>query len=413
MSRKDRVRQTEAECGALFEAVSHYIFSHPELGGQEEKSCAYLTEVMREQGFQITCPYGGEKTGFRAEYSSTGSGGGANEGPVIAFLAEYDALPGYGEDGGAGHACGHNWIAATTLGAAVVTAKLMEGLPGKVVLLGTPAEETYGGKISMIEHGAFRDIDTAMQVHLDETTESAPSALAMSSTRFGFKGRAAHAAQYPHEGINALDAAQLTFAGINAMRQHVTPDVRIHGIITDGGAAANIVPEHSGCEFFVRAAARATVESVTEKLFNCVKGAALMTGAEWCVEHEDPVFYDIVNVPVLVELAENNLKRNGFDEVHRTTHVPPGSSDVGNVSHVCPTLYMETAMDERIPFLAHDRSVLEYVDSEVAYRTLHRIVCVMAETALELLENPELIKRAKREHAEKIAAAARYAGARR
>lgn len=387
---KERVRRIEECYRETFEQVSHFIFSNPELGGKEYKSASYLAELMEREGFTVTRPYGGEETGFRAEM-------GSGEGITLAFLAEYDALPGYGAEGQAAHACGHNWIAASCAGAAIVLSKVIEELNGKVVLIGTPAEESYGGKVLMGEKGAFNDIDIVLQAHLDQRTEVAPQALSMASLQFSFKGKAAHAAQFPHEGRNALDAVQLTFAGINALRQHVTSDVRIHGIVTDGGSAANIVPEHSACFFYVRAAKYATVLSVSEKVKNCARGAALMTGAECEILQPESTLYNLINIPALVKLAEENMEENGIYPLHRSGEASCGSSDIGNVSYLCPTAYMEIALDEAA-FFVHEASALTYADSELSYKKLHQVINGMAGMAVDLFTKPGLAEQAQKEH---------------
>ena len=190
----------------------------------------FLLKTLKQHEFEIIENYCDLPTAFRAEFS-------CGEGPSIAFLAEYDALPGYGPDKVPGHACGHNWIAAGTCGAAIVLSKLKEDFKGKIVVIGTPAEETIGGKVNMVEANAFDDIDVVLQMHLESNNNLECKTLAIDCIKFQFTGKAAHASSHPEKGINALDAVQLMFAGINALRQHITSDARIHGIITYGGDA--------------------------------------------------------------------------------------------------------------------------------------------------------------------------------
>lgn len=387
---KELAAQIELELTSKIEAISTYIYNNPELGGEEYKSAEYLVSIMKDENFSVIYPYAGEKTGFRAEK-------GNGDGPVIALLAEYDALPGYGENGEPGHACGHNWIAATTAGAAIVLGRMCDKFNGKVVLVGTPAEESYDAKVGMVENGVFDDIDIVLQPHLEETTEIDPGALAMDSLDFIFTGKAAHAAQFPHEGINALDAVQLTYAGINALRQHVTSDVRIHGIVTNGGSAANIVPEHASCRFFVRAKKREVVNAVTEKVINCVKGAAIMTGCKYKVLMPEPSLDDLISIPILKKLAKENLNLNGIEKVHRDEYILPGSTDIGNVSYVCPTMYMEVGLDDGISFFVHESSALDFADSIYAHKKLHQIVNTLVGISFDLYEKPELVQQAKKE----------------
>lgn len=384
------IQKLEHQYAKRFEEICDYIFRNPELGGEEEKAAAYLMETMKAEGFSIIYPYGSEKTAFRAEFRN-------GDGPVIGFLAEYDALPGYGEDGGPGHACGHNWISAVTAGSAIILANMKESFSGTVVLIGTPAEENYNGKANMIKDGCFDDLDVALQAHLEEKTDIMPTSLAMDSLRFTFIGRAAHAAQYPHDGINALNAARLTFAGIDALRQHVLPDIRIHGIISKGGEVPNVVPAEAVCEFYVRGRNRGYVNEVTEKVKNCARGAALMTGAACQIEMPDASVDNLIPLKTLARISEKNMMANGFAQVYRTWEPCPGSTDLGNVSQICPTLFMEINPGDEIPFAVHDPIAMEYVNSEAAYRRLHQIICVLAGSALDLFSDPAQIAAAKEE----------------
>lgn len=382
--------ELEKEMGIEFEKISDYIFNNPELGGDEFKSSRFLVDFIEKEGFNVQYPYGSEKTAFRAEKSN-------GEGPVVAVMAEYDALPGFGENGEAAHACGHNWIAAVSTGVSAVIGRIMEHLQGTIVLLGTPAEETYGGKITMIEEGLFKDIDIVLEAHMEERTDIMVPALAMDSLQFTFTGKAAHAAQYPYEGINALDAVQLTFAGINALRQQLKQDVRIHGIVTDGGQAVNIIPERAECAFYVRGKKRGYVNTVTEKVINCAKGAAMMTGAEMEMTRPDPSFDDIVTIPVLGEIAAENMKNNGFEQVYREWEAMPGSTDVGNVSYYIPTLYTEIGLDDGILFKVHNKKALEYANSEQAYKKMHQVIRSFTGIIIDIFEKPEIVNIAKKQ----------------
>lgn len=378
----------EAKAGKQFEAISDFLFCHPELGGKEIESSRYLTDLMHKAGFEVQYPYGSEKTAFRAEKTN-------GKGPVIALLAEYDALPGYGENQGAAHACGHNWIAAVSAGTAITLGNMVDQIQGSIVLIGTPAEETYGGKITMLRDGCFDDVDIILQAHLEERTDIMVPALAMDSLAFTFIGKAAHAAQFPYDGINALDAVQLTFAGINALRQQVRQDIRIHGIVTEGGQAINIIPERARCAFYVRGKKRAYVNKITEKVKKCAEGAAIMTGAKLEISVPEPSFDDIVTIPVLGKLAENNMIEHGFTQVYREWEAAPGSTDIGNVSYHVPTLYTEIALDEDVRFKVHDKDALKYANSPLAYKKMHQMIKSFSGVAIDLFDQPELVKEAK------------------
>ena len=312
----------------LYNNVCNEIFTHPELGNREHYSSAFLTSEMEKLGFRVQYPYGGLETAFRCEI---GSGS-----PKVAFLAEYDALPGYGPNNDRnGHACGHNWIAACTFGAADVLRRISEHFDGTVVFIGTPAEEGTGGKVDLVNAGCFDDIDAVFQAHLTGgKTQLNSRTLAIDSVEFTFEGVAAHAAGNPWKGVNALDASYLTFTGINALRQHMTPDARVHGIIEEGGVAPNIVPSHCVCKFFVRAADRDYLTELTRKVINCAKGAELMTGAKMSWRYFENSFDDLRCNPVLIDLMAKNLKDLGYDDFTTEEAVPSGSSDLGNVARV-------------------------------------------------------------------------------
>ncbi|MCI6383192.1 MAG: amidohydrolase, partial [Fusobacterium mortiferum] len=229
MELKKELYKIEDELKKEIEGVSDYIFKNPELGNEEYKAVEFLIKELEKNNFRVEKNYCGMETAFRAEI---GEGS-----PKIAFLAEYDALPGYGVEKKPGHACGHNWIAASTYGTALVLSKMLDKFNGTIVFIGTPAEETVGGKVPMVESGTFNDVDIVFQMHLESQNNIACKTLAIDCIKFQFKGRASHAAAHPEDGINALDAINLMYAGIGCLRQHITSDARIHGIITHGGDA--------------------------------------------------------------------------------------------------------------------------------------------------------------------------------
>ena len=374
---KQRSYEIEDELSKEIEAVSDFIFNNPELGDEEYISSKYLVDKMKEYGFNTVYPYCNLDTAFRAEL-------GDECGPTIAFLAEYDALPGYGENKEPAHACGHNWIAASTLGACIVLSKLKENFKGKIVLIGTPAEESTGGKCDLVKAGAFDDIDVCYQMHIESFNNVNCKALAMDSLEFSFEGVAAHAASHPHMGVNALDAVQLTFAGINALRQHVTPDVRIHGIVSNGGDATNIVPEKAACKFYIRASERSYLNELTEKVINCAKGAELMTGAKLSYRYFENSFDNIINNKVLQDITKKNLVQVGITDILEGKEGPVGSTDIGNVSQVCPTMYTEIALDINPMVYVHEEAFLNYANSKEAYDKLHKSVKAMVGCALEI-----------------------------
>ena len=373
----------------LYDNICDVIFNHPELGSEEYFSSQFLVDEMKKRGFRVTAPYGGVETAFRCE---VGEGH-----PKVAFLAEYDALPGYGPNKDQnGHACGHNWIAACTFGAADVLAQLKEHFDGTIVYIGTPAEETVGGKVDLVKAGAFDDIDAVFQMHLTTgETELNSRSLAIDSVEFTFEGVASHAAGAPWKGVNALDAAYLTFTGINALRQHITPDARIHGIIEEGGVAPNIVPNHTVAKFFVRAADREYLNELTQKVINCAKGAELMTGAKMSWRYFENSFDDLKNNQLLVDKMAANLDELGVP-YNKELKAPSGSSDLGNVSHICPTCYVSMDVGNEDGSSCHEEAFLQYVNSELAYDKILKAVKAMSATALDVLLDKSLQKAIKK-----------------
>ncbi|MEX0766559.1 MAG: M20 family metallopeptidase, partial [bacterium] len=257
------------------------IHANPEIAFQEVQSSQWLCETLEKHGFKVMREVADLPTAFRAEVA------GKKGGPTVAFLAEYDALPDIG------HACGHNLICTAALGAGIGLAAAMNELPGKTLVLGTPAEEGGGGKIIMLEKGAFNDVDVAMMFHPASYTLTGRPSLASNRLKLKFHGKAAHAAATPDEGINALDAMIQTFVNIGLLRQQLRPDARVHGIITYGGAAPNIIPDRTEAIFSVRAADRPYAEEVLKKVVDCAEAGARGTGAR--LEYEVKKGYEAIN----------------------------------------------------------------------------------------------------------------------
>ena len=368
------------------ENISEFVFEHAELGNEEYISSAYLVQKLKEYGFQVTYPYLDIPTAFRAEYKK-------GDGLKIAFLPEYDALPGYGEtkDKNA-HACGHNWIAATTLGAAIGLATLDENFNGTIVVIGTPAEETVGGKCELADKGAFSDIDAVIQMHLGAENNINVLTLAMDSIEFNFSGVASHAAAYPEKGVNALDAVNLMFAGVNALRQHMKADARVAGIITEGGMACNIVPDKASCRYYIRSKERTYLKELTQKIINCARGAALMTGAELEYHNFENSYDNLIYNESLRNLLKTNLEDLGVSNFVDDFEAS-GSSDIGNVSQVCPTVYCEIDTEAYPKVFAHHETFLDYVHGENARTTLDIATKAMAYTALQIFLDPQLLEK--------------------
>ncbi len=238
---KDSISQAVEHLADELDALSRQIHAHPELAYHEVQACGWLSDFLARQGFKVEKGVGGVETAFRGTIET-------GEGPTIAILCEYDALPGIG------HACGHNVIATSGVGAGAALAAVRAQLPkGRIQVIGTPAEEGGGGKVKLIKSGVFREVDCAMMIHGFDRTLLHQDLLGIVRGTFEFNGRASHASADPWEGVNALDAVIQTYNAISMLRQQVRPNCRIHGIITNGGAAANIIPEYASAIFYVRA----------------------------------------------------------------------------------------------------------------------------------------------------------------
>lgn len=386
MKLKQRLYELEEQNASLIEEVNEFIFAYPELGNEEVVSSAYLVEKLKEQGFTITMPYKDIPTAFRAELV-------CGKGPKIAFLAEYDALPGYGpQKNQNAHACGHNWIAASTFGAAVSLAHMKEDIKGTIVVIGTPAEETLGGKCDLVDRGAFDDIDAAIQMHLGAENNINVVTLAMDSIEFNFHGLASHAAAYPEKGINALDGVQLMFAGVNALRQHMRKDASVAGIITEGGVACNTVPDKASCRFYIRAKDRSYLMELTQKIINCAKGAELMCGAALEYHNFENSYDDMKYHEGLRAVLKENLKELGISSFVDRDEEASGSSDIGNVSQAVPTVYCEIDTGAEPKVFAHHEDFLNYVHGDASRFSLHTAAKAMAATALRVFEDPSIVK---------------------
>lgn len=301
-------------------------------------------------------------------------------------MVEYDAL----ED--LGHACGHNLSGVASIGAAIVVKDILtrHGLPGRVIALGTPGEELLSGKVPMVETGVFDDVDVAMMVHMFDRTILDPNFIAVEGLEFKFHGRPSHAAGAPEEGVNALNGIIQTFDNINALRQHVKDGVRIHGIITHGGSAVNIVPEKAVGKFFVRAEERKYLDEVVEGVRNCAEGAAVATGTDL----EITTFgsnEELKNNPVLTDVFGDNVRRYQ-EKVIETTEEVLGSTDAGNVSKTVPTIHPTLSIAKEGTSL-HTEEFARAACSEEGFLGMTIAAKALALTALDLIADNDLMDR--------------------
>jgi amidohydrolase len=363
--------------------LSRNIHDNPETSMLEVKASAWLTAFFKENGFKVEQGIYQLPTAFRAVY---GKGK-----PVIAFLAEYDALPKLG------HACGHNLIATSAAAAAIGAKKAADELGGSIVVYGTPGEENDAGKAIMANRGAFRDVDAVMITHPGGGNEVIIGALACQTLYIDFHGKAAHAAADPEQGINALEAMILSYNGINSLRQHIREGARIHGIITNSGEAPNIVPEHTAGTFLVRAVDDEYLDLLKERVLNCFKGAAAATGARLEYRWADVRYNAMRNSTGIAKLFQQNMMALGRDiDLGSETSKNSGSTDVGNVSRLVPTIQpmVGIAPDD---VLIHSTQFCATAATGKALEIMLDAGRAMAMTAADLLADPQLLAGVKAE----------------
>ncbi|MBP1971076.1 amidohydrolase [Virgibacillus natechei] len=356
--------------------TSHDIHDNPEIGNEEHFASTYLTSILEDEGFHIEKGVAGHETAFLAKKK------GQKDGRTIGFLAEYDALPEIG------HACGHNIIGTTSVAAAVALSKVIDEVGGELVVLGTPAEEggpNGSAKGSFVKAGLVEGIDAAIMLHPGAETNLTGPTLAVDPLDFEFFGKPAHASAHPEKGINALDGVLQLFNGINALRQHLPSDVRIHGIITDGGDAPNIVPEYAKARFFIRAASRTVLNDVTKKVKAIAEGAGLSTGAT-------------VHVSAFQNEVDNFILNNSFDQVFKgviedlgetvdtAEREALGSTDAGNISQVVPTIHPHIKIGSS-DLIGHTVEFREAARSQQGDQALILGAKAAALTMLEVLTN--------------------------
>ena len=365
--------------------ISTTIHSNPEIAFQEFKSSALLCDTLEAHGFKVERGIGRLETAFRAEAQGKGAG------PTIAILAEYDALPGIG------HACGHNIMATASLGAGIAVRAVRDELPGRVVIIGTPAEEGDGGKIILVEHGVFKDVDAAMIAHPSCRTMVDRRSLASTRVTFEFFGKASHAAAAPEDGINALEAVILTFNNVNALRLHLKPDARVHGIITHGGTAANIIPEYASAIFSVRASAQSYADEVLQRVIQCAQAAGTATGAQ--LNHSTkPAYAEMIPNGVMARLFADNWRAIGIEVQDARQNERMGSTDMGNVSQTVPSIHPYIAIAPE-GMAGHTVEFREASISPAGHAGMLNAAKGMAMTTIDLLSDPELMEQVKQEFA--------------
>jgi amidohydrolase len=373
----------DAESSALA-TLARQIHAHPELRFEEHRAAGWITELLAARGHAVERGLADMPTSFRVR-------AGDPAGPRVAILAEYDALPEIG------HACGHNLIAASAVGAFIAAAKVAAQAGGEVVLLGTPAEEGGGGKIKMLAAGAFDGVAAAIMFHPLDRDLLAHETLASLWLTFAFRGKPSHAAAAPHEGASALTACMDTFRLIDGQRVHFKDGVRVHGFITNGGQAVNIIPETAACEFSVRARDAGELARVRAIVERCAKGAAIASGVDVEIALREG-YRDLRNNMTLARRFGEHLAAHGRSAPESDDALGAGSTDMGDVSHVVPAIHPYLAVCDRGTSMCHEHSFAAAAGSARGVETAVVAAKALARTAVELIADRSLRDAVAAEH---------------
>lgn len=392
MSAEDAVKpRVTAAVDALadeLERLSHQLHDNPELAFQEDKAHAWLSDFLAKHGATVERGVGGLATAFRATIP------GVAPGPTVAIMAEYDALPGIG------HACGHNVIATAGVGAGAAVARALGTLPfaGQLQIIGTPAEEGGAGKVRLMDAGVFDGVDAAMMIHGRCGTQVWRPTLGIIKAKVEFFGQAAHASSWPWRGVNALNAVISLFNALDAMRQQIHTDARVHGVITRGGEQANIIPEYTSAEFYLRATTVPYCHELLRRFTAAAEGAATATGCRVQVTADPTVHEPMKANPTMADLFRANLAYIDFPEDPDDGQAGYGSTDCGNVSQRLPTIhpYIRISPDG-VP--GHSRDFAQWARSPLARAGMVAGAKALALTALDLLAAPDTLARARADFA--------------
>lgn len=368
--------------------ISHRIHERPELGNEEIFASRTLIDKLKENDFDIETDIAGHATGFIATYDS------GQEGPVIGYLAEYDALPGLG------HACGHNIIGTASVLAGSALKQVIDRIGGKVVVLGCPAEEggeNGSAKASYVKAGIIDDIDIALMIHPGNATYPTIDTLAVDVLDIKFYGKSAHASENADEALNALDAMISYFNGVAQLRQHIKKSQRVHGVILDGGKAANIIPDFTHARFYTRATTRKELDILTEKVNQIARGAAIQTGCDYEFGPIQNGVNEFIKTPKLDELFEKYALEVGEDVSHDDFGF--GSTDTGNVSHIVPTIHPHVKIGSRnlVGHTHRFREAAASVHGDQALIHGAKIIALMG-LGLELIENKGMFDEIVQQH---------------
>lgn len=388
---KNQISQFIDTNAKIYQDISLAIHAKPEVSDFEYFASQTLSEQLKKEGFEIELPAAGHRTGFAATYKSN------KPGPTVVFLAEYDALAGLG------HGCGHNVFGATSSLASAALKSIVDQIGGEVRVYGTPGEEggqNGSAKGSFVKKGYLNDVDFALCTHPGSGSEDGLSTrnYACAPVDIEFWGKPAHAAGCPQDGINALDAQILTYAAIGVLRQQLTDRIRIHGVIVEGGTAPNVIPEYTKAKYYIRAADIDTLHELYEKVENIVKGSALQTGCTSSMKLYQNLVEIMVLTPALDAIYEKYITELGNTVKHVEDVVMPGSSDVGNISQVVPTIQPHISITD-VQIAGHSQDMVDASCSQKAMDAIVKGAKALAFTALELFENTEELAKVKEDHA--------------
>jgi len=363
--------------------LSHTIHANPELAFEEHQAAALLSGAIERAGLQVERGAYGLETAFCSDF-------GAEAGACVALLAEYDALPDIG------HACGHNLIATAGVGAGLALARLGDALPGRVRILGTPAEETGGGKELMARNGAFEGVDAAMMIHPSGVNLVNMPCICMAEVEARYRGTAAHASAMPERGVNALDALVIAYQAIGALRQHISRDERLHGIISNGGQAPNIVPDLAVGRFYARALDAERLAALKRRLEGCFEAGAVATGAELSLDWSDVDYRDMRFNEPLAERFQDNAEQLGrsFFPIDKLPSSFRGSTDMGNVSYRVPSIHPMIASAPPHCTI-HNPEFAKWAGSEMGDAAALDGAKALAMTAIDFLCDEDLQQRAR------------------
>lgn len=372
----DSVENTVRRRGGDLVELSHAIHAEPELAFTEYRSCAKTQALVAERGFAITPAVAGLDTAFRADFGS---------GPlVVGVCAEYDALPGIG------HACGHNIIAASAVGTALALAEVADDLGLTVALLGTPAEESGGGKALMLQAGTFDDVALAVMVHPGPVDVAGARSLALSEVTVDYRGKESHAAVAPHLGVNAADAVTVSQVAIGLIRQQLAPGQLVHGIVTNGGQAVNVIPGHATVQYAMRALESESLRELEDRIFACFAAGALAAGCEYEIDRSSPAYSELKPDRWLADVCREEMRRLGRDPVPPDIEagLPMGSTDMGNVTQVLPGIHPVIGVDAG-GAVVHQRLFAAAAAGPSADRAVVEGAIMLARTIVHLAEDAD------------------------